>query len=211
MALARGRLDFLFQINPDFIFKTQNSLLYQEFFEKKADQDIFSRNYLYFKPERRIYPYAIGYVSTNYRRKIDHRYFGGVGLTWQLVCSEKHSLKLSSNVIYESTVFDSQTFNFPEFDGQDQIKLWRQSFYVRGIHWVFERKMMLYYDAFWQPHLGRNNNFRYQANIGVDFPVWKGLNLNANYLLAFENVVVEKVLQRDAIFTFGLSYQIKKM
>jgi hypothetical protein len=59
--------------------------------------------------------------------------------------------------------------------------------------------------------LGRNNNFRYQANIGVDFPVWKGLNLNANYLLAFENVVVEKVLQRDAIFTFGLSYQIKKM
>jgi hypothetical protein len=209
--MVRGRLDFLVKFHPHLIFKTQNSLLYQEFFEKKADQDVFSRNYLYFRPERKIYPYAIGYVSTNYRRKIDHRYFGGFGMTWQVVRSKGHSVKLSTNAIYESTVFDSQTFNFSEFDGQDQIKLWRQSIYLRGIHWMFEKKLMLYYDAYWQPQLIRSKNFRYQANIGVDLQVWKGLNLNANYLLAFESVVVEKVLQRDGIFTFGLSYQIKKI
>ena len=210
MAMVRGRMDFLFRINPDFIFKTQNSLLYQEFFEKKADQDIFSRNYLYFKPQNKFYPYAIGYVSTNFRRKIDHRYFAGIGLTWQVVQTELHSVKLSTNTIYESSVFDSQVFNFPEFDGKDNIRLWRQSIYLRGIHRILENKLTVFYDAFWQPHLLRSKNFRYQVNIGMDLPVWKGLNMNANYLLGFENVVAEKVLQKDSIFSFGLSYQIKK-
>ncbi|MCR9013936.1 DUF481 domain-containing protein [Aquiflexum gelatinilyticum] len=211
IAMVRGRMDFLFRINPDFIFKTQNSLLYQEFFEKKADRDIFSRNYLYFKPQNRFYPYAIGYVSTNFRRRIDHRYFAGIGVTWQMILTGLHSVKLSTNTIYESTVFDSQVFNFPEFDGKDNIRLWRQSIYLRGIHRIFEKKLTVFYDAFWQPHLLRTKNFRYQANIGLDFPVWKGFNLNVNYLLGFENVVAEKVLQRDSIFSFGLSYQIKKL
>lgn len=209
--MARGRLDFLSKLDPSLIFKTQNSVLYQEFFGSKADQDIFSQNYLYFKPHRKFYPYGIAYISTNYRRKIDHRYFTGVGLTWQLLQDGNHSVKLSTNVIYESTAFASQTFNFPEFNGADQIRLWRQSLYLRGVHRFFEKKLKLFYDAYWQPQLARTKNFRYQANIGLDFPVWKGLNLNANYLMTYENVVAEKVLQRDSIFTFGLSYQIKKM
>lgn len=209
--MVKGRLDFLLKLNQNFIFKTQNSLLYQEFFENKADLDVFSRNYLYFRPQGKFYPYAIAYISTNFRRKIDHRYFTGVGLTWQVVRSEGHSLKLSTNVIYESTVFDSQNFNFPEFNGNDQINIWRQSIYLRGIHRVFERKLMLFYDAYWQPNLSRSRDFRYQANVGVDLPVWKGLNLNANFLIAFENVVAEKVLSKDSIFTFGLTYQIKKL
>jgi len=80
---VRSKLDFSFSPVKDFVFKSQNSSLYQEFSSKKADNDIFSRNFIYYKPQKKIYPFGIAYISTNYRRKIDTRLFTGAGLTYR--------------------------------------------------------------------------------------------------------------------------------
>ncbi len=68
--LIRGRLEFSFIPVKTLVFKSQNSSLYQSFSGRKADNDLFSRNYLYFRPERRLYPFAISYSSSNFRRRI---------------------------------------------------------------------------------------------------------------------------------------------
>lgn len=209
--VVRSRLDFLYAPQKDIVFKTQNNSLYQAFYDKKADNDVYSRNYLYFRPLSKVYPFAIGYVSTNFRRKIDMRYFVGLGGTVQLVNTKYNVVKMSLSTVYERTTFTESKFNFLEYNGNDYIKLWRATAYISGTHLLFGQRIRLYYDAYVQPALGKGNknNYRTQFDIGFDVPVWKGLSLNALYTFTHENVVIQKIKNDDKILAFGLSYQLK--
>lgn len=206
----RGRLDLLYSPAPDWVFKSQNSSLYQAFYRKKADNDVFSRNYLYFRPKNRVYPFAIAYVSANFRRKIESRYFVGAGATWQIVNSRSVVLKFSASAVYESTRFEDTGFNYPAYDGSETIGLWRGTGYVGGWAYLLKRRARLVYDVFWQPGFGNARNYRSQFDLGIDLPVWKGLFFNVLYTYTHENIVVKKVLPDDRILTFGLGYNFRK-
>ena len=183
--------------------------MYQSFYNQKVDDDIFSRNYLYYQPNNRIYPFAIAYISSNYRRKIDSRYFVGAGLTYQLINQPLHIVKLSANAVYEYTKFNGSAFNYSKYDGDNNINVWRGTLYLAGWDYLFQRHVRLYYDAFWQPAFNNSNNYRSQADVGLDFPVWKGLSFTALYTFTHENVVVDKIVQDDKILTFGVAYNVK--
>jgi Protein of unknown function, DUF481 len=205
----RSKLDIAFAPNSLWVFKTQNNSLYQSF-AAKADNDLFSRNYIYYKPKKKIYPYAIAYISTNFRRKIDSRYFAGAGATWQIINQEKHILKLSANAVFERTNFNGNSYNFPEFNGKDESSVWRGTFFLSGFHTFLEKHIRLYYDAFWQPAFENSKDYRFEYEIGMDFPVWKSLSFNCLYNYKHENVVVQKIKQDDIILTFGLAYNLKR-
>ena len=205
----RSKADLLYAPAPNIVFKSQNVSLYQAFYSKKADNDVFSRNYLYFQPHNKIYPFAIGYVSSNYRRKIDIRYFAGVGATLQIKNTRAHVIKVSACAVYEATRFNSTVYNLSEYNGIDKITLWRGTAYLGGWSYLLGGHMRLYYDAYWQPAFGNNRNYRSQFDIGADFPVWKGFSFNVLYTFMHENVVVEKIRKDDRILTFGLAYQKK--
>ncbi len=206
----RNRLEFSSIPLDSVVFKSQNSSLYQEFSDVKSDFDIFSRNYLYYKPQRNLYPYAIGYVSSNFRRKIDSRFFVGLGLTYQLIKKENHSLKISANTVYEKTRFNGTTFNFDDYNGIDVINVWRSSLYLSGSNFLFNRKIKLYYSTYFQPAFDNSKNYRTQSDLGFDFPIWKGLAFNTLFTYTHENVTIQKVKKDDRILTFGLSYNFKK-
>jgi Protein of unknown function, DUF481 len=205
---VRSKLDVSYSPMRSLVFKTQNSLLYQSIFRKKADEDIFSRNFLYYQPFRRFYPLAISFISTNFRRKIDYRYFVGLGGTWQIIKQPLHLLKLSSSIVYESSGFGLSDFETDEYDGMKKIQLWRSTLWLFGRHDLLNKRLRFYYDFYWQPALNKSNNFRYQADMGLEFPIWKGLSFNALYTYTHENIVVRNVKQSDQILTFGLAYYL---
>ena len=89
-----------------------------------------------------MYPYAIGYISSNFRRKIDSRYFVGLGLTYQLIKKENHSLKISANTVYEETRFNGNIFNFDTFNGTNVINVWRSSLFLSGSHFLITLLML---------------------------------------------------------------------
>ncbi len=206
----RGRLDFLVAPNKNWVFKSQNSSLYQAFYSQKADNDIFSRNYLYFRPQQRVYPFAIGYISSNFRRKIKSRYFVGAGASWQAIKTKAVVIKFSASAVQESTTFDNTLYNYPEYNGNKKISLWRGTLYTGGWAYLLERRVRVFYDAFWQPGFEHPHNYRTQFDLGLDFPVWKGLAFNVFYTFTHENIVVQPVQQNDRILTFGLAYNLKK-
>jgi hypothetical protein len=210
LLLLRGRLEAVSNGMKPVVFKTQNNSLYQEFGKNKADNDINSRNYLYYKPLEKVYPFGMFFVQTNYRRQIDFRWFAGGGVTWQFVQKLRSNMKLSGSMVYEETRFRNNRFNAPVYNGSETIPLWRFTTYLSGWHQLFHQRIRLYYTAYWQPGLDGNKNYRTQLDAGIDFPVWKGLNFTVAYSFTHEEVVVEKVKQDDRILTFGLSYQIKK-
>ena len=206
---VRSRLDFVVKVSKDVVFKSQNNSLYQEFYTIKADNDFFSRNYLYYKPENRIYPFAISYISSNYRRKINLRYFAGAGATWQVVNNKKFILKLSASTVYESTNFNGTIYNFSEFDGDEKINTWRGTLYAGGIANLLENHIRLYYSAYWQPSFENSNDSRAEFDVGLDFPIWKGFSFNTHYNYTHEQIVVNKIKQKDRLLSFGLAYNYK--
>ena len=208
---VRGKLDIVVSPGQAWVFKSQNSSLYQAFYAAKADNDLFSRNYLYYHPNRRGYPLAIAYVSTNYRRKIDLRYFVGVGATVQLINTPKNVLKLSAGVVFENTRFSATTYNEIRYNGASTIELWRVTTWLGGWHYLFDNHLRLYYDAYYQPAFSDATNYRWQYDIGFDFPVWRGLAFNALYTYTHENVVIAKIKPVDKILTVGLSYTLRRL
>ena len=205
----RSKIDFSYSPHSNWVFKSQNSSLYQAFYSRKADNDVFSRNYLYYKSHLRIYPFAIAYISSNFRRKIDSRYFAGVGATWQIFNVNKNVLKFSLSAINESTNFKNDRYNYKDYNGRDRINLGRFTLYMGGWTYLPERRVRLFYDAFYQLAFNNKNNFRTQADAGMEFPIWKGLSFNALFTYTHENVVIEGIKQDDSILTFGLSYSFK--
>lgn len=207
---VRSKLDVVASPVLSWVFKSQNSSLYQSFYSVKADNDLFSRNFLYYHPERRLYPFAIAYISTNYRRKIDLRYFAGAGATLQLINTPRHVVKLSAGVVYENTRFAASTYTETRYNGSPIIGLWRGTTWLGGWHYLLDNHLRLYYDAYYQPTFSDATNYRWQYDIGVDFPIWRGLAFNALYTYTHENVVITKIQPDDKILTVGLSYTFRK-
>jgi hypothetical protein len=150
------------------------------------------------------------YFQTNYRREIDYRWFGGLGYTWQVLQKPRSTIKLSGSLVYESTRFRSDQFNESTYNGSDQISLARATLYLAGWHKIADSKLKLYYSAYWQPGLDSTPNHRFQLDLGLEIPLWKGLNATMQYSFSREQVVTSTLLQKDWILTFGLSYQLKK-
>ena len=109
--IFRAKSNLSFKPSKKLVFKTQNSYVYQAFGKEKADEDILSLNFLYFNPERKIYPLVLGFVSTNFRREIDLRSLLGVGLAYQVYKKKKDWLKFSLTSEYEQTNSASDKFN----------------------------------------------------------------------------------------------------
>lgn len=207
--VLRGKLDFSLGSNKNFVFKSQNAYLYQSFYTIKTDDDLYSRNYLYWKPTNRVYPFAIAYAAINYRRKIDFRYFGGAGATVQLINKRFHVLKLSAGSVYEENTFRGSTYNYTQFDGTNKINVARATTYLGGWYYLLSNKLRLYYDAYWQPSFENTENYRWQGDVGFDFMLWKGLSFNALFVYTHENLTIKNIKQDDQMLTFGISYTFK--
>lgn len=210
MLVVRSRFDVVAAPGQgNWAFKSQNNHLYQEFFRRKADDDFSSRNFLYYRPQARVYPFAMAFFSTNYRRKVELRHFAGLGLTWHCIRAKGQSVKLSLSGLYEQGRHSDSNYNLARYNGNPNIDLWRGTIYLAGQH-TLKKGLRLFYDAYYQPAIDESANYRGLFDIGIDLQLWKGLQANVMYLFTHENVVVERIRQRDQLLTFGLSYSFSK-
>ena len=187
------------------VFKTKNSYVYQEFGKKKADEDVLSLNFLYFNPQKKVYPLVLGIASSNFRRKIDLRSLFGAGLTYKVLDKEKNWLKLSISSEYEQTRFDKTDFNRSAYDDQESIKTFRGTLWVNGEYHLFKKKLVVNHEFYVQPSLEEDDNYRWQADMGLELPVWDFLSFEVNYRHTFESIVIEGQDEEDSILTFGLT------
>jgi hypothetical protein len=203
--IFRAKSDLSFVPWKNWVFKNQNSYVYQEFGKTKADEDILSLNFLYLNPERKIYPFVLGFVSTNFRREIDGRYLVGAGATFQILNKKNHWLKFSISSEYEHTDFSNTDFNYSEYDGTESINTFRGTLWVNGKYHLFKKKVIFSHESYIQPSLERSNNFRWQSDINLELPIWKFLNFKINYRHTFESIVIESQKQEDKFLTFGFT------
>jgi hypothetical protein len=203
--IFRTKSEIGFKPWKKWVFKTKNSYVYQEFGKEKADEDILSLNFLYLNPDRKLYPLVLGFVSTNFRREIDLRSLFGLGIAYQAYSKKDDWLKLSLTSEYEQTAFNRFSFNKAEYNGNRHINTLRATLWVNGKFHLFKDKVILSHENYIQPSLEEGNNYRWQTDLGLEFPVWKFLNFKINYLHTFESIVIEDQEQEDTFLTFGFT------
>ncbi len=207
--VLRFKADLSAKIHDNWVFKTQNNYLYQTVFQKKVDEDIYSRNFIYYKPNSKLYGFAIAFISTNFRRKIDYRYFTGCGATLHLIRNKNHVIKFANGLLYEETKFKKIEFNDSFYDGNNFIQLYRSSHWLVGNHTFFNNHLHLYYYAFFQPSLNRFSNYRAQVESILEIPIRKNLFVNFTHVYTYENVIAKGLKNYDSILTYGITYQMK--
>jgi hypothetical protein len=119
-------------------------------------------------------------------------------------------LKVSLSGVYENTDFAKTTFNESQYNGNQSIQTWRSTFWLFGRHQLANRKLIFHYDFYAQPSVEQSDNLRWQAEVGLDIPLWKGVSFSSNFIYTYESIVTEKQKSQDSILTFGFSYQFKK-
>lgn len=186
-------------------FRTQNSYVLQVFGGDKADEDILSLNFINFNTGKKLQPLLLGFFSTNFRREIDYRYIVGGGFSYQVLKKKKYELKMSLTTEYENTDFKTTDFNKNEYDGMSEIDTWRSTLWMNGKYHLFKGKMIFTHEMFFQPSLEKSDNFRWRADIGMEFPIWSFLNFKINYWRTYESIIVAGQLQEDEFLTFGLT------
>jgi hypothetical protein len=203
--IFRAKSDFSFTPLEKLVFKTKNSYVYQEFGKEKADEDILSLNFLYLNPERKIYPLLLGLLSTNFRREIELRSLLGVGVTYQILDKKDNWLKLAISTEYEHTRFGNTSFNRSEYNGSDVINTLRGTVWLNGKYHLFKKKIIVSHETYVQPSFEERDNYRWQADLALELPIWKFLNFKINYLHTFESIVVESQKREDQVLSFGFT------
>lgn len=205
----RYKAELSTKIDDHWVFKTQNNYLYQTVSRKKVDEDIYSRNFIYYKPQANFYGFAIAFISKNFRRKINYRYFTGIGATLHLIRKNHHILKFANGLLYEDTQFSKNQFNDSYYNENRHIKLYRSSHWLIGNHSFFNKRLHWYYYAFFQPGLNRFSNYRAQIESSLEVPIKKNLLANFTHVFTYENVIAEGLKNYDSILTYGITYQMK--
>ena len=203
--IFRAQSEFSFHPWGKSVFKTSNAYVYQEFGKQKADEDVLSLNFLYLNPERKIHPFLLVFASTNFRRKIDLRFLTGGGVTFQMLEKTKQWLKLSVSGEYEQTDFATNNFNRSQYDGRREINTIRGTIWISGRYHLFDDGIILSHESYYQPSLEESNNYRWQADLGLELPILEFLNFEINYQQTFESVVIENQKQQDRVLTFGFT------
>ncbi|SEB76419.1 Protein of unknown function, DUF481 [Tenacibaculum sp. MAR_2009_124] len=203
--IFRAKSDVSIKPWRNWVFKSQNSFVYQEFGKEKADEDFLSLNFLYLNPEKKLYPLILAIASTNFRREIDVRYLVGAGATYQILQGKDNWLKLSLTGEYEHTNFSETGFNYAEYDTNENIRTARGTLWVNGKYSLFKKRVILTHESYFQPSLEKSNNFRWRMDLGMELPVWKFLNFKVNYLHTHESIVIKDQKQQDRFLTFGLT------
>ncbi|WP_299116671.1 DUF481 domain-containing protein [uncultured Winogradskyella sp.] len=203
--ILRARTDLSISPWKKWVYKNTNSYVYQAFDKDKADSDFLSLNFLYFNPKKRFYPQALGFISTNFRREIAQRYLVGAGGTYQIIQGKKNWLKASLTVEYEDTDFKRDVFNKTHFNGKNSINTFRSTIWLSGKYELFKKKVILKHESYFQPSLEQSDNYRWQADLSAEFPIWKFLNFKINYLRTFESIVIQDQEEEDQFLTFGFT------
>jgi hypothetical protein len=203
--IFRANSNTSFKLFQNSVFETKNSYVYQEFGKTKADEDILSLNFLNFNPNRKFYPLALAFISTNFRREIDLRYLFGLGFSYKVLDEGNNSLNLSLSTEFEHTEFGRSNFNRSQYDGETIINTYRGTIWVNGSYELIKDKMIIRHESFYKPSLERDSNFRWQADTKIELPILTYLNVTISYLYTFENVVISGQKPEDRFFTLGFT------
>lgn len=183
---------------------TRNDYQYGRTFYNLTENDVISYNFIYIKPLARVYPYVMGLVETNLRRRIDFRYQVGPGVSWNVVRKKTSFVKLSVTGTYENTQYNGSVFDDEQYNGYTVLDTWRLTGRIFGKHRLLD-KVRISYEFWWQQSLSDRVNYRFHTEEAVELPVTKHIAFRTAVRYSYENIELVGLKPYDLFWTYGLT------
>lgn len=183
---------------------TRNDYQYGRTFYNLTENDVISYNFIYIKPLAKVYPYVMGLVETNLRRRIDFRYQVGPGVSWNVVRKKTSFVKLSVTGTYENTQYNGSVFDDEQYNGSTVLDTWRLTGRIFGKHRLLD-KVRISYEFWWQQSLSDRVNYRFHTEEAVELPVTKHIAFRTAVRYSYENIELVGLKPYDLFWTYGLT------
>ena len=193
---------------PGWGFSSEQTYQYGTFGAFQTENDLFSRNFLYYQPRKQVYPYAMLWLESNYRKRIDFRYQVGPGVSWNLLGSDKHRMKCSLTGTYERTHFAGNDFVNADPQSSAVIETLRLTGRIYGTHRLAGGKLLLLYEGWFQQSLRFRSNYRFHTHVVVQAPISRTVSLQSRLDYLYEHVVLRGVAPGDLYLTVGAQVHV---
>ncbi len=154
-------------------------------------------------PRNKFYGFVNGGVESSFLRGFNLRSFGGAGVTWRALNSDKHKLEPFTNLMYEFTRF--KTPIIVNEDTTNNLNTLRAVVGWTGTHKMISGKFIITHGARFQQSTIDINNFRVESNVSIAIPIIKILSVKTGATYTYENVVLPGRQNSDFVWTFGIA------
>ncbi|MCX7743118.1 MAG: DUF481 domain-containing protein [Flavobacteriales bacterium] len=154
-------------------------------------------------PKNRVYGFVNGGFETSFLRGIAYRGYGGLGAGFRVIKTEQHQFEPYINFIYEYNKYREPIQVTP--DTSFVLQTFRGVIGWTGLHKVINNKMVIAHNFKYQQSLTKAENFRFEGNISITYPIIKILSVKAGFTGTYENVVPDTRKQADFIWTLGIA------
>jgi hypothetical protein len=154
-------------------------------------------------PQNRVYGFVNGGFETSFLRGIAYRGYGGLGTGFRVIKTEIHQFEPYINFIYEYNKYREPIQVTP--DTIFVLQTFRGVIGWTGLHKVIKNKMAITHNFKYQQSLIKAENFRFEGNIVITYPIIKILSVKAGFTGTYENVVPEARKKADFIWTLGIA------
>jgi hypothetical protein len=197
LEVAYANRDWGASNRTDYQFGTINSV--------RSENDWVSYNFLYLKPLNRWYPFFMGVVETNLRRKIDFRVQTGIGVTHSLVRKPGRVLKLSVTGTYDYTKFEGNKFYLINDSSSNSIATPRLIGRIYGKQSIISGGLNCLYEVWWQQSIVDKKNFRFYSEQSFELPLFPPLTFKTTVRYTYESIGLRGLKPYDLLLMIGLS------
>lgn len=156
-----------------------------------------------FFPKNRAYGFVNGGFETSFLRGLTARGLGGLGVGFRVIKNDSHQFEPFINFNYEYNKYREPIQITP--DTSFVLQTFRGIIGWTGLHKVIKNKMVITHNFKYQQSLTKAENFRFEGNIVISYPIIKILAIKAGFTGTFENVVPDTRKKADFIWTIGIA------
>lgn len=201
--LLINRLDVNYA-NPQWGFSNRTDYQYGSRNHALSENDVVTWNFLYYQPDKKLYPFLMTILETNYRRRISFRYQAGPGLTYAVIKRTSSLLKASLSLTYENTNYNGSKFEHSSDTSSHKISTFRITPRIFGVHHLWGNKCTLIYEWWLQQSLSNARNYRLMLEQGLEFPFIKRIDIKTTLRYTTENIRLKGLKPYDLFWVFGV-------
>lgn len=188
-------------------FSMRQRYTFGTFGKYRTENDLLSRNFLYFIPEKRVYPYIMLWMNTHERQRLSFRYQVGPGVTFVPLKKGNQIIKLSATFSYEQNWYKEDKLTLISDTLARNYNVFRATARIFGSHKLAKGIVDIYYEFLWQPSLTSLQNWRLFAEGGVNVKIVKGFSMRSFITYEYQQVHVTTEKPNDLVLSIGVNYK----
>lgn len=191
--LYNNRLRFGTQFER-FHFNSSASWLYGKTPQKVSNNDWNANaDFNLFSKHPQFYYWGLFNFTSSLSLQVNHQFQTGLGLAYRFFHKKPFNFSISNGIIYELSNINTSATEVLEY------RTFRNSLRVRA-NYNYKDLVKANFTIFHQPSLEYKNDYIVNSNAGIQFKIWKWVNLNTN--LTYNKV--SRTGKENIIFTYGI-------